>query len=287
MEPKPTRYADLHTHTTTSDGLKTPETLVSEAARAGLLCLAITDHDTTDGLCSGMQAGRDLGVRIIPGIEINTQWGREEIHLLGYYVDYEQDWLQKVLLRIRDARSYRGEGMVDKLNALYGLDITFEEVQQEAGGAAIARPHIARVMVRKGYTKDVSEAFDRYLGTDSPVYVERFQLTPEDGIDVIQRAGGVAVLAHPGLLPNPKLVDQIMNAGIQGLEVYHSKHTKAQTQYFQGLCRRHGLLTTGGSDWHGEAVEGGPALGRWGVDKDAVDFLEAVAKQTILQKNKW
>lgn len=286
MESKQKPYADLHTHTNASDGLKTPEELVSDASRIGLSCLAITDHDTTDGLNAGIQAGCVLGIRVIPGIEINTQWAKEEIHLLGYFIDYKLDWLQHMLIRIRDTRLCRGEGMVKKLNTLYGFDIAFEEVQQEAGSGAIARPHIARVMVRKGYVKYVSEAFDRYLGTDSPAYMDRFRLTPGEGIDAIQRAGGAAVLAHPGLLPDPRLVDRIINAGIQGIEVYHSKHSKAQTDYFQGLCRRHGLLTTGGSDWHGEAGEGGSDLGLCGVGKDAVDFLEAAAKQHNLQKNK-
>ncbi len=271
-------YADLHTHTTASDGLLTPTELIAYAAKKELPCISITDHDTTQGLEEGITAGIERGVVVIPGIELNTQYRGDEIHLLGYYIDFKLDWLQSILFKIREARLNRGEQMVHRLNQLYKFNLSFEDVLKEAGGGAIARPHIARVMIRLRYVANMSEAFQRFLGSHCPAYVDRYRLMPEEGIQLIQRAGGVSVLAHPGLLPKPSLVSYIIDQKIEGIEVYHSKHTQDQSSVFKALCSQYGLIITGGSDCHGELDQGMPILGSVGIGKSSVEMLKTAAR---------
>ena len=243
--------ADLHCHTTASDGLFTPLQLIQSAARIRLSAVAITDHDTTDGIEEGISAGKSWNVDVVPGIELNTQLDLNEIHILGYYIEWHSSYLQDILHEMRDVRKNRAKRITERLVELYDFDISFEEVLAEAKKGTVSRPHIARVMISKGLVKDVEEAFSKYIGTDCPAYVGRYRLTPQEGIRLIKSIGGVPVLAHPGLIPDPRLEEIMIKHGIEGIEAFHSKHSREAEKYFSELARQNGLLITGGSDFHG------------------------------------
>lgn len=266
--------ADLHTHTNASDGLLSPTQLIKYASQKGLKAVAVTDHDTTNGIDEANTAGKAYQVEVIPGIEINTQIDSYEIHILGYFINNESDnELQKVLSKIRDSRKIRAKKLVQNLVDLYDFPITYEEVLSQASGETVGRSHIARILVSNGVVKDVAEAFEKYLGTNCPAYVERYHLTPKEGINLIKGAGGVSVLAHPGLLPKRYLLDEILNLEIQGIEAYHSRHTQEQADYYSHLANSRGLMVTGGSDCHGELYNEMPTIGDISVGMEVVDAL--------------
>ncbi|HHY82070.1 MAG TPA: PHP domain-containing protein [Clostridiales bacterium] len=271
--------ADLHNHTTASDGLLSPAQLVRFAAIKGLKAIAITDHDTTEGIDEGLRAGQFYKIKVIPGIELNTQLDSVEIHLLGYFINWNSEYLQKILFKMRDIRKNRAKKMVEKLVNLYGFDISYEEVLKEAKEGAVARPHIARVLISKGIVKDMSEAFEKYIGTDCPAYVGRYHLTPKEGIELIEICGGVPVLAHPGLITVPGIAEMMLDQGIKGIEAYHSKHTQEQAEYYSELAKKSGLLITGGTDCHGELFDGMPIIGDVSVGMDAVEELKHLSRQ--------
>ena len=203
------KYADLHNHTTASDGIFTPKELVRHASTKGLAAIGITDHDTTDGIYEAQKAGKNYGIEIIPGIELNTQEDNFEIHILGYFMDYNLPWFQDILTKIRDARYYRAEKIVNNLVNIYGMDLEFEDIIHKAGGKHnIGRTHIARAMIDKGIVKSISEAFEKYIGEGCKAYVKRYKLTVPEGINMIKEAGGVPVLAHPGLISDDSIVER-------------------------------------------------------------------------------
>lgn len=272
-------FADLHTHTTASDGLLTPSQLVMEALRVGLKAIGITDHDSTDGLNQAMEEGQRLGIQVIPGVELNTQVDDEEIHILGYYIHHDLPWFQDMLETIRHSRWTRARKMVENLRRMYNLNISFEEVEQEVTDGAPGRPHIARALVKKGIVKDVAEAFEKYIGTDCPAYEPRYRLTLEEGIKAIKDAGGVPVLAHPGLLKDQKYTMMAIELGIQGIEAIHSKHTPEQCEYYSILATKHGLVVTAGSDYHGEEGEDMPKLGDVKICCSVIEQLKNLAKK--------
>lgn len=274
-------FADLHTHTTASDGLLTPSQLVRQALQAGLRAIGVTDHDSTDGLKEAMAAGQRLGVQVIPGVELNTQVDEEEIHILGYYIHYDLPWLQDMLATIRHARWARDKKMVENLRRIYNFDISFEEIEQEVTEGAVGRPHIARVLVKKGIVKDIAEAFERYIGTDCPAYEPRYHLTLEEGIKTIKDAGGVPVLAHPGLLKDQKHALLAVELGVQGIEAIHSKHTPEQCEHYKIFASKHGLIVTGGSDYHGEKGEDMPQLGDIKMPCSVIEELKSLAQKPI------
>lgn len=268
---------DLHTHTIASDGLLSPSRLIEYAYLKGLQAVAITDHDTTDGIDEGISAGKRYKVDVIPGIELNSQIDNQEIHILGYYIDKNSQQLQDVLSKMRDSRKIRTEKMVDKLVELYGFPISFDDILNQVQGETIGRPHIARMLVSKGLINNEKEAFEKYIGTDCPAYIGRYRITPTEAIELIKNAGGVSVLAHPGLLPDPGLMEKVLNLGIQGIEAYHSKHTQEQADYYSTVANSHGLVITGGSDCHGELFNGLPIIGDVFVDIEIVDELRRLA----------
>ncbi len=251
-------FCDLHTHTIASDGSDSPSELIKKAKEAGLKAVAITDHDTLDGLKEGEEASKKYGVELVPGVELSLLAPRGNMHLLGYYVNQDSKELHSVLKSVQDARAQRNPKIVEKLNQL-GLKITMDELEKMAQGGQIGRPHIARMMVEKGYVKSVSEAFDKYLKKDGPAYVPKSILTPKEAIEAIHAANGVAVLAHPiSLDPNPltlldEFVERWVSYGLDGIECYYSEHTPDFTEYCIALCKRFGLIITGGSDYHGKA----------------------------------
>lgn len=242
---------DLHTHTTASDGSLAPRALVRKAYEQGVRVLAITDHDSTEGLAEALdEAAHHRGLTIVPGLEINCEVEGAEIHVLGYLPDYGAPWFQEFLREQRAERATRVHRIAARLAEL-GMPIDPEEVFAIVGEGSPGRPHVAQVMVKRGYVKSVREAFDKYLRANGPAHVERKHLSPADAVRVIRRAGGVPVLAHPGFAGKDELIPDLVRAGLMGIETYYAEHSAAQTQAYRELCERYGLVATGGSDYHG------------------------------------
>jgi hypothetical protein len=242
---------DLHSHTLASDGALAPRDLVRKAVEHGVSVLAITDHDSTEGIAEARaEAARHPGFTLVPGLEINCTVDGAEIHVLGYLVEHEAPWFQDFLREQRAARTERVHRLAARLAEL-GMPIDPAEVFALAGEAAPGRPHVAQVMVKRGYVKSVREAFDKYLRSDGPANVPRHRLTPTEAVDVIRRARGVPVLAHPGLANRDAMIPALVDAGLQGIETYYAEHSTEQVRSYLDLCRRFDLVATGGSDYHG------------------------------------
>jgi len=231
-----------------------PRELVRLAARHGVRVLAITDHDSTDGLREAMAEAREHEpLTIVPGIEINCDVPGAEIHVLGYLIDWETEWFQRFLHAQRQERRARVTRIAERLTEL-GMPIDPEEVFALVKEGSAGRPHVARVMVEHGYVKSVREAFDRYLHAGGAANVPRRRLTPVEAVEVIRRARGVPVLAHPGLAGRDELIPELVSAGLMGLETYYPEHSAAQTALYRDMCTRLGLIATGGSDFHGPQI---------------------------------
>ena len=249
---------DLHAHTTASDGSLSPTELVQKAAGLGLAALAVTDHDTLGGLAEAQAAAGEVGLELLPGVELSVEDGGGRFHLLGYGFDPADAVLGEKLETLRAARADRNERMAVKMAEL-NLPVTMDDVRAEAGEEAdvIARPHFAQALIKKGVVRSVQEAFDTYLASGRPLYLPKEVLTPRDAIALLHVAGGVAVMAHPGLIPLSgsalaARVESLAQAdGLDGIEAYYSQHGPADTDRFLMLAQRHGLLVTGGSDFHG------------------------------------
>lgn len=240
--------ADLHAHSTASDGEMTPDALVRYAHERGLGALALTDHDSVDGLDVAVATARALGLELVPGVELSCDVPQNEVHILGYFINWHDTYFQKMLARFREGRYGRAEKMVKKLTAL-GAPISFERVKQIAGDAAIGRPHVAQALVEAGHVASVPEAFERFIGRNGPAYVERFRLTPEDAVALILRAGGVPVLAHPREVTY--YVEPLVKVGLVGLEALYGMYDEATRAELVRLAKRYDLVVTGGSDFHG------------------------------------
>ncbi len=271
--------ADLHVHTTASDGTLTPEETVYEAARRGLYAVGIADHDTIDGIEPALAVAEDAGVEVVPGIEINTDVGADELHILGYYFDYRSEVFREHIRILRSGRYERGKRMVEQLNAV-GVGITFERVKEIADDASIGRPHVARAIVEAGYAGNINGAFGKFLVRGMPGYVERYKLSPVEAVEIVLQAGGVPVLAHPGhgKAAEPMLPD-LIKAGLRGIEAYHTDHTSAKARWFVRVAEKHGLIVTGGSDSHGPGMVKEVPIGGVTVGASAVDRLRAASEE--------
>lgn len=274
---------DLHLHTTYSDGSYTPAAIIKKAWKARVSALAVTDHDTVSGLAEAIEAGRSCGIEVIPGIELSSRFGTSELHVLGYFLQWEDEALRRQLKRFQEARHVRNPQMIEKLNAL-GLEMTYEEVKTLAANDSIGRPHIARVMIQKGYVTSAKEAFDRYLADGAAAYVPRDLPEPSEAIAVIRAAGGVPVLAHPSWLDRSdgiyKICEQLKSDGLAGIEVHYSTHRPEQTATYLDIARRLELLVTGGSDFHGVTkpdIEVGIGRGQLKVPESLLDPLRKAA----------
>ncbi len=259
---------DLHTHTTASDGLLSPEQLVALARTAGVEILAVADHDSTEGVDRAMAAGAAASIEVLPAIELNTDVPGTEVHVLGYLLDHHVSWFQDLLRRLRDGRVHRAERMVEKLQAL-GAPIAMERVLAFADGGAVGRPHVARALVEAGWVRETAEAFTRFIGRNGPAYVERLKVAPGEAVQIIRGAGGVAVLAHPGWLGDDAVVESLLGDGLEGIEAYHPDHSPEMVERYLGVARRHGLLVTGGTDFHGADLATRVPLGSQYVPPDA------------------
>jgi hypothetical protein len=246
---------DLHTHSNRSDGTFEPAEVVRLAAERALDVVALTDHDTTDGLAEAFTTGSVVGVEVVPGVEFSAEFDGQSVHVLCYWMDPQDAALQLELRRLREDRFRRGELMVDKLRDL-GLPVGFERVRAIAGDATIVRPHIAQAMVEAGVVATEKEAFERYIGDGGPAHVAKHALDPVDAVALIDGAGGVCALAHPGMWGDQSsvpvdLIERMAAAGMRGLEVDHPDHTPEMREHYRTLAGRLGLIATGGSDCHG------------------------------------
>jgi len=270
------RRVDLHVHTTASDGTWTPAELIQAAKEAGLVAVAITDHDTTDGLTEAMKAGERYGIEVIPGIEITTMIGEDEMHLLGYYMDITSRKLQDALQRIRQSRMKRNATIVSKLQAL-GMPVTLDQVCEIAGEGTVGRPHIAKAIVRAGFARDLNSAFGKYLIPGTPAYVERDRLSPEEGIALLLACGGVPVMAHPGKFGRDEMIPLFVEMGMKGLEVYHTDHTAMVSSRYLALASKLRLIITGGTDAHGQGAGKPIPLGSITMPYMTVEMLKEAA----------
>ena len=273
------RRADLHIHTTASDGTRTPEESVREAARVGLGAVGIADHDTIAGLASGIAEGERVGVIVVPAVEINTDVGKDEVHMLGYYVDYESESLNASLEMLRSGRRDRAAQIVEKLNEA-GVDVSMDRVMEIADGAAVGRPHIARALVEIGAVGSVASAFGKYLVRGRPTYVPRYKLTPFQAMEIIRDAGGVPVLAHPGTNQHDELIPGLIEAGLKGIEVYHTDHSACHVRRYLEIARKYDLIPTGGSDSHGPDNVKTIEIGSVTVDLSVVARLRSAARNS-------
>lgn len=253
-------YVDLHLHTTASDGSFTPEEVVVKAEQLGFSAIAITDHDTVKGIEVAVQKAKRLDLEVVPGIEINTDYANTEVHVLGYYIDYENSALLNKLKELKESRYTRAKKIVAKLNNL-GVEIDFDEVLSLADGAALGRSHIAQLILEKGYVQDWGQVFDKYIGRQAPAYVERERLDVKGAINLIKKANGVPIIAHPGLINNDELLTEFIKWGVQGIEVYHTEHNKQEQEKYLEFANENNLLITGGSDCHGPRRKDGVLLG--------------------------
>lgn len=251
---------DLHVHTTASDGTLSPTAVVQYAKNRGLEAIAVTDHDTVQGLAEAAAAGLSAGFEVVPGVEISAEFSGGALHILGYYIDFNDSSLIQRLSVLQNARAERNPKIVRKLQSL-GFSISFDEVEQEAGGGLVGRPHFAQVLLKKGCVKSLQEAFDKFLKKGAPAYEEKFRFPPQEAISMIIDAGGIPVLGHPVTLncngeQLEAKVKEWKKQGLQGIEVYYSDHNAAQTRQYETLARTCGLIPTGGSDFHGSMIKG-------------------------------
>jgi 3',5'-nucleoside bisphosphate phosphatase len=263
---------DLHIHSTASDGSLSPGAVVAAARAGGLHIMALADHDTVGGVLAA-QAAASGSVHVIPAVELSTHHDGGELHMLGYYVDALHPLLVSFGARAATRREERMRDMIERLDNV-GVHVAFTDVQAAAGprGGSIGRPHLARVLVQRGYVDSMSDAFDRYIGDDGPAFVPTRLLTPEEAIDLIHAAGGVAVWAHPRFDALEAALPRLVEHGLDGLECYRPRVGGADAERIAALAARHSLLVTGGSDWHGEWHG---RLGDFAVDRDDVAaFLE-------------
>lgn len=242
---------DLHTHSTASDGSDAPEAVVALAERNGVRVLALTDHDALEGIPAAEARAREAGIRLIPGVELSVQEEGNDVHLLAYGFDPRDPALAGAIARYRNSRRERARKILARLKGL-GIRIPIEEVEEIARGGAIGRPHVAEALLEGGYVESFNEAFQRFLGHHAPAYVPKAAVSLEEAVGFVRDAGGVTVLAHPGTLNRDHLIPAWARRGLDGIEVWHSKHDASAIARYQGFAQLHGLLMTGGSDYHGE-----------------------------------
>jgi predicted metal-dependent phosphoesterase TrpH len=271
-------FADLHMHTLHSDGEWVPAKLVRAAVHAGLGAIAVTDHDDVRAFPEATAAGEEHGIAVLSGVELSTWWEETDLHLLAYGFDPGDGELGEVLARARSGRRERAKRMARKLTEL-GVGVTMERVTAIAGDAGIGRPHVARALVEAGHVPNVRTAFDLYLGDGKPACVEKVRLAPEEAVRIVHAAGGVVSVAHPVVLAGgPQALERLLDTGVDGVEVRHTLHGEKAEAAFLEFARAHGLLRTGGSDFHGPRP-GGPGVGAVSIPRDWwEELLDAVER---------
>ena len=264
---------DLHLHTTYSDGTLSPNSLVQLALKKNLQIISITDHDCTDGIDEAIVASLDKNLTVIPGIELNTDTEDGEIHVLGYFIDYQNKDLQKLLLECRNSRVERAKMIVEKLNGI-GIDIQWKRVEELAGYGAIGRPHIAKAMLETKSIKTFQEAFEKYIGRNGVAYIERFRLNAFEAISTIQQYDGIPVLAHPGYIKNlDNLLPSLIEFGLKGMEVFYANYDKNTINNLKNIASKYELIPCGGSDYHGIKTKTEKLPGSLGPPIESVNKL--------------
>ena len=266
-------YIDLHLHTRFSDGVSTPEQVAEEAERMELAAIALTDHDTIEGCSRLAKACASRGIEFIPGTELSTDIDGHEMHLLGYHIDTSNEELIRETTRYQQNRTDRVHGLIERLNSI-GVPLTAEQVFTLANCKAPGRPHVARALVEHGFCGSMDEAFARYLRKSAPGWVPKNNAPFEDAIQLIHNAGGLAVMAHPGLNKIDPMIPRMVDAGLDGLECWHSRHPKSTAKRYREMARRLGLLITGGSDCHGPQQGRHPLIGTVRVPSDVLDDMK-------------
>jgi 3',5'-nucleoside bisphosphate phosphatase len=276
-----TRSADLHIHTYYSDSTSSPQEVVQEALQNKLSCIAITDHDTIDGLAPTRQeAQSSSGLEVLAGVELSSEMDGKDIHILGYCFD-EEGPLVKALTKFQHARVERIREMIEKLKGL-GIDnITLEEVCSLTKSMAVGRPHLAAVLKEKKWVSGIGQAFEKYLSEDAPAYVAKFKISPVEAIELIRNSGGVAVMAHPMLTNKDEIIPSLVRAGLGGIEVYYPNCSPPLTAYYEGIAQKHNLIMTGGSDAHGKA-KSYTYIGKKQIPYETVEQLKARAQKVSL-----
>jgi predicted metal-dependent phosphoesterase TrpH len=244
------KTADLHVHTNFSDGTFSPEEVIQYAAKIGLNCIAICDHDVLDAIEPCLGLGEKYGVEVIPGIEVTAEKQGCEIHMLGFYVDCKNEAFCAKLAQLCDQRKKRIYDMIDRLKG-HNIKLDPEEVFKLSGKGSTGRLHLARVLFKKGYVATVDDAFRKYIGNNKPCYVGKINLSPEEAIDEIIKAGGIPVLAHPGVMGKDEFIPSYIKHGLMGIEAYHTDHPPATARRYEAMANQNNLLITGGSDCHG------------------------------------
>jgi len=283
------KLIDLHVHTIYSDGSLTPKQVINLARKVGVMAVGITDHDITDGVEEAVKEGAKMGIEVIPGVELSSEIkdsAEEEIHILGYYIDWEDKTLQQKLKIFRQARERRAYYIFQKLYDA-GVKIKEEDIFSSTIGS-IGRLHFAKVMVKEGYSKDIKDAFMTYLGYGKPAYVPKLKLDPKEAIGMILKSGGIPVLAHPyfGNMVDSRFIKKLINMGLKGLEIYYSKHPPNVIKELLLLAEKYDLLITGGSDCHGEVVGAKPLLGTVDIPYKLLESLKLYKLEIENYKNK-
>ena len=276
---------DLHLHTLASDGRLTPTELVQMVANSGLKTISITDHDSTEGLAEAYEAVKEFpDLRIIPGIEMSADIPGDEVHVLGYFLDYHNEEFQATLSEFRRGRVDRAKVMVEKLQDL-GKPVDWERVQDFAGDGTVGRPHIALAMVEAGYFKEPKEAFDEYLGNNGLAYFDRPKLAPAAGVEMIKKVGGVPVLAHPTFMNDMEAgISNLKKVGLVGMEVYYAQYDDDTVRHLARLAKEYDLIPCGGSDYHGLGNSGEPLPGILGPPEETIKLLEDAAEKAKAER---
>ena len=276
--------ADLHLHTTASDGRLEPAEIVRLAVQVGLNVIAVTDHDTIDGITPALTAAEDFpSLTVIPGVEINTDVPHGEVHVLGYFIDYTDRKLAVSLQKLRDSRLERAQKMIAKLGSL-GMEIQWQRVQQLAQGGSVGRPHVAQALLEAGHVASFREAFEKYIGHDGPAYVDREKLLPVEAVRLIIDAKGLPVLAHPADIGNLSgLISKLKAAGLVGIEVYYCDYTPDVISRLSRLAEQHQLIPTGGTDYHAFGGSSEVMIGASLAPPQSVEKLFAMADKSSLE----
>ncbi len=273
------KKADLHTHTLYSDGAHSPKELLNLAKEKNIEIIAITDHDNVDGIEESIKYGAKIGIEVIPGLEISTDVEGQEVHLLGYFIDYNDTELNKYLKFFRNERLERAKRILNKLSKV-GIEIKLKEVQKISKNSPICRPHIANVMVEKGFVKNYQTAFNKFIGDGALAHEKKIHVSPLSAIKIINDAGGLAFIAHPGKMKE-SILTSLIQLGIDGIEVVHSSHRRSQQKFYRGIVNQYCLLESGGSDFHGGFRNDQDNFGKYTISKSVVDNIRKMAQNKI------
>ncbi len=260
--------ADLHVHTFYSDGFYSPEEIINKAQEQDIKVLSITDHDTTDAIDYAIKTGREKNIEVIPGVELSSDIGDKEVHILGYFIDKENSELKRYLKFFRDERLRRAERIVKNLNKL-GFDLSIYDVVSSAENSVIGRPHIAQAMFNKGFVSNYYEAFNKYIGDGCPANERKVHISPASAFKIINDAGGISFIAHPDNL-SAVLLRDLIDAGVDGIEAIHPTHSDIKVKYYKEITNAYFLLYSGGSDFHGGKRNDEENFGKYFINSDSI-----------------